>query len=200
MKDLKSDIFKICRMISGVSWQESGIEFTSEKGNWRWNDLWTLLINVGCNFEQSTLKDIKTWSNEDRYRPHIGMPGEGHYCLAAQMGHVSLCRAYEFLVGRTPFITTGIDFNSHYRGYNLHNGGRTQGRLAMGSSFDWKGERVFVTNFKDDKGALIACSYHPNPEGYGRGSKIKHRYTITNKDLLEARKLAKQRIDPVTTD
>ena len=153
-----------------------------------WHDLWALLINTGCRFEKETLKKIETDRNLSRYGPQVDMPDEGHYTLAAQMGHVSFCGAYEHLVGRKPFITKGISYDTYMSRYNVHNNNRTQGRLAVGSEFVWQGVKVRVTSFKDSSAALVACAYHPTEDGY-RGE-IKKRFTITHKALTEAHKKA----------
>jgi len=191
-KKFKTDIFKICNLIYENSWTQNGIDYTTEKSHWRWSDLWALLINIGCHFSDKSIKAITDWSNEDRYNPQISSPDEEHYHLAAQMGHVSFCRAYEHLRGRKPFIAKSVNYGyGRYRAYNCHNGSRTQGRLAMGCKLPWQGEQVTVTSFNDTDGYLIACAYHPPKSEDDYGNRIKKRFKITNDDLIQARKDSK---------
>ncbi len=178
---MKSSIFSICKMIGDVSWCQSGIEYTLEKSSWQWNDLWQLLINIGCRFEKDTLINIQKWCDESRYNLSISMPDEGHYASAAQSGHISFCMAYENLMGRVPFIKKGIAYHCSGRRYNCHNSDRSQGRLVIGCGFTWWGEDVIVTSFKDSENTLTACSYHTRKDGY-RG-KIKKRFKIAISDL-----------------
>ena len=105
--------------------------------------------------------------------------GEGYYNLAASVGNISACQAFETWTGRKPFIFPSDEkYNSPSR------------RLTLTDKFIWKGNPVKVTSFKDDQNTLIACSYKDPQDQYP--AKIKHIYKITNKDMAAERKWLKE--------
>lgn len=168
------------------------VSYTREKENGTMDQFWSMLISAGFCFEKEDLVQLRAWGEEDYYRTFYG-PHEGHYGLAVRESNGSFARAYEAYRGRKPFIYTGIGYGQRYGGFVCHGSGKTKGRLVIGVDFTWKGEGVRVTSFKDDKSALIACAYHPK-KGANDWSrlKVKKRFTITHKDLREAKKEKEQ--------
>jgi len=155
------------------------MNWTSEKANHVWSDFWFLLIKSGFAFEKTDLVSIKKFCSESRYNPTWYGVYEGHYSLAVRCGNLTFAYAYEKLYGRTPFIGFGFDYYDCCPKFSNHaTKAKSNGRLTLHTGFQWKGEIVKVTSFKDDEKSLIACAYHPDPEGYAP-SKIKKRFTIT---------------------
>lgn len=135
----------------------------------------SLCISSGMKFE---LTDIETLGK--RFRWHYwSSGGESFYSLACGLGHhneppnISAARSLEHHFGRPAYI-----LNGH--------------RLALGSRLQWEGEDVTVTSFtRGTHSAFIACSYHYSDRGEDVTWKIKHRYTITRKELKAMEKAAK---------
>ena len=169
------------------------MSLTRDKRCASWAEFWSLLISAGFKFEKDTLVKCRTMACQtNRYGPEFYYPSEGHYSLAVRSGNLSFAYAYEKLVRRISFIGTGLSYDNHpyVRPGTTR---KTQGRLVEGCEFMWEGEKVKVTTFRDDEKALIACAYHPDPEGY-RPSKIRRRFKITN-DMWAAEKRLKKLCD-----
>jgi len=159
------------------------MNYTREKANHVWMDFWYLVIKSGFVFTKTDLIDIKNYCHESSYNPSWCGVEEGHYSVAVRCGNLTFAYAFEKLYGRTPFIGIGLDYYDCWPSYSKHNSPPTMGRLVMGVSFQWQGEKVQVTSFNDEKKSLVACAYHKREGGY-RG-KIKKRFTITAKDFRE---------------
>ena len=188
MTDMESRLRTLYKTFSEAMWG-AGNGYTREKGYRAWEDFWSLMVCAQVQFADDDLKVLRKWSAESRYRGGQ-MPDEYHYSLAADDGNIGFCRAYEKLVGRKPFIWKGIDYGGT-RGFNVHRTvSKTQGRLIEDVWFTWQGEQVKVTSFNDEKGTLVACAYHPDPEGY-EPSKIRRRFTISHKDFKEEKRKLK---------
>jgi len=165
-------------------WQT--MNWTSEKAYAVWSAFWDLLISSGFAFKKTDLIAIKetcsccTGSN---YDPTWHGVSEDHYSLAVRCGNLTFAYAFEELNKRVPFIGVGLAYERCYPRFSNHTTQpKSSGRLVIGTEFLWKGEAVRVTSFKDEKNSLIACAYHPDPEGY-RPSRIKKRFTVTVKDF-----------------
>ena len=141
-----------------------------------------LAIEAGLKFD---LDDFAYIARSFRWG-HWAGDGEGFYCHAVAENSMPCIKAFEHYHMRKPFIVDDVAqwWDNHYT-Y------RNRGRLAVNSTFTWRGERVAVTSFNDKKGELIACSYKPREKderGYLIGSlKIKHVYKLTHKDLKRAK-------------
>lgn len=150
-----------------------------------------LACDIGLRFG---LEDFRHFDSRFRTGYWYGENGlETFYSRAVFFGNASAWKALEHYKARKPFIWKPSDLT-------LYGGGRCNNppRLTIGTTFQWKGERVTVTSFKDeDDPYVVACSY-TTPEGkecdscghqieYPR-EKILHRYTITHADLREAKK------------
>lgn len=158
------------------------MNYTREKANHVWLDFWFLLIKSGFAFEKTDLVSIWEYCGESSYNPTWYGVGEGHYSVAVRCGNLTFAYAYEKLRGRIPFIGFGLDYYDCWPKYSKHNSPPTMGRLVLATEFSWKGETVSVTSFNDEKKSLVACAYYPDPKGYAP-SKIKKRFTVTNKDF-----------------
>jgi hypothetical protein len=95
--------------------------------------------NAGFNFGY--------WCGNDGH-----MTGESFYRLAVQSKHryganPSAALAFEHWKGRTPFLIR--------RDPKL----KTPSRVAVGTSFEWYGERLTCTSFSETGDHLTACSY-----------------------------------------
>lgn len=110
----------------------------------------------------------------------FGVPmGEMFYSLAVETGNLSAAQSFEAWTDRPPFIADRVDH-------------RKRGRLAIGSTFQWRGETVAVTSFAEDGSYLTACTYRDrDTETYRR--KIKNRYTITEAGIREERRESAER-------
>jgi hypothetical protein len=154
-----------------------------------------LAVKLGLTFEEG---DINTIAERFRGGYWFGDNFESFYTCAVVYGNRSAWKAYEAHRNRTPFIWTPARLSETW-------GGGGQGinnppRLTVGCEFQWKGERVKVTSFNDDKEYLVAQSYKwnetKNCEKCGKAltypkQSIVHRYTITHEDLKEAKKAIK---------
>lgn len=163
------------------------MNWTGEKANRVWSDFWFLLISAGFVFEKNDLIAIKKTCfccTRSRYDPIWYGVDEGHYSLAVRCGNLTFAYAFEKLRGRIPFIGFGLDYCGCWPDFSKHGGSKNTGRLVMLTKFSWKGETVKVTNFNDKEHSLVACAYHPHPEGY-TPSKVKKRFTITIADFKQ---------------
>lgn len=162
------------------------MNWTSEKASHAWSAFWYLLISSGFVFEKNDLISIKktcSCCTGTRYDPVWYGVDEGHYSLAVRCGNLSFAYAYEKLKGRIPFIGIGLYYDRCWPSFSNHaTQYKSAGRLVRGTEFSWKGEKVSVTSFKDEKHSLIACAYHPDPQGY-TPSKVKKRFTISVADF-----------------
>ena len=162
------------------------MNWTSEKSDHAWGDFWQLLIMSGFCFDKDDLVLTKKYCSRSIYEPRWRGPGEGDYSLAVRAGNLSFAYAYEKFEGRMPFIGVGLDYSRCNPGFSNHaTQSKSAGRLVLGTMFRWQGETVKVTSFKDKDCALVACAYHPDPEGW-TPSKIKKRFTITTEDFKQA--------------
>jgi len=162
--------------------------WTPVKGSRVVTDFWFLFIGAGFYFAETDLIELKKWCEADIWRPLFHCPGEGHYSLAVHERNISFCRAYEKLVGRKAFIGKQIDYEDLPNRYTCcQTQKRTQGRLVINASFNWKSEKVTVTSFKDDDHSLVACAYYPRKDGY-KPNKIRKRFTITHKEYQKSQK------------
>ncbi len=161
-------------------------------------EFWSLLISAGFKFEKGTLVNLETMYYEtDRYGPVFCDPTEDHYSLAVRSGNLSFAYAYEKLIGRIPFIGTGLS----YPDYPYVRAGTTskhQGRVVEGCEFMWEDEKVKVTTFRDEEHALIACAYHPRDDGY-TPNKVKRRVKITH-DMWAAAKRLQNKVDKLEAE
>jgi len=164
------------------------MNWTSEKASHAWSAFWFLLISSGFAFEKNDLIEIRetcSCCTGSRYDPVWYGVYESHYSLAVRCGNLTFAYAYEKLRKRIPFIGFGLDYHRCYPGFSNHaTQAKSAGRLVLRTEFGWQGETVSVTSFKDNEHSLVACAYHPDPEGY-TPSKIKKRFTITVKDFKQ---------------
>ena len=111
----------------------------------------------------------------------------------------SAYQAFESYQGRDPFIWKDASLS-----VNTGDGPAGQGleRLVVGSRFQWMGEAVHVTSFRDgDNPAVVACSYTKTGDAVlcetckhqltWPKPKLLHRFRITQGDLSDARKVLK---------
>ncbi len=203
MKTTKTAVQKMFDAFVDGHWQT--MNYTWEKSSHTWSDFWLLLIMSGFCFDKDDLVVIKRKCSCTRYSPSWSGVDEGCYSLAIRAGNLSFAYAYEKLVGRIPFIGINLDYSYCFPSFSNHaTQSKSAGRLVIGTQFNWQGETASVTSFKDEEHSLIACAYHPNPEGY-RPSKIKKRFTITiskfkqmSSDLKKAAKLLSEAIAQAT--
>ena len=174
------------------------VSFTSDKCNRAFGAFWSLCISSGCRFGKDDLLALRQWEKEDSWNI-FHPPLEIHYSLAVLENNISFCQAYEKYKDRKPFIWKGIDYGYNRMGvYACHcTQDKSQGRLIRRAQFTWKGYRVEVTNFKDEKGSLIACAYDPDAEKRRHEQQDRRkpirRFTITNQQLLGAKSAAKDK-------
>lgn len=166
------------------------MNWTREKAHHVWSDFWFLLIHSGFAFEKTDLIEIKktcSCCTGARYDPRWYGVYEKHYSVAVRCGNLTFAYTVEKLWGRIPFIGFGLDYRRCWLEFSNHaTQSKSAGRLVMGTEFRWKDETVKVTSFNDKEHSLIACAYHPDPAGKGyTPSKIKKRFTITNKDFKD---------------
>lgn len=160
--------------------------------------LW-LAVESGMRFQ---LDDFSYISRH--YRPGYWMENvEDSYSRLVHSRNLSAIRSFEKWIGRKPFIADNLWYPRCVRG-----------RLCVGARFPWKEEQVVVTSFGRDGTYLIACTHvwrrweQPEEEGDpaprvrklrlsyekkkkvkdGPVKKVRHRYKITHKALLGARK------------
>lgn len=161
------------------------MDWTREKASHVWSDFWFLLISSGFSFDKTDLVSIRKFCSESTYNPSWYGVGEEHYSLAVRCGNLTFAYAYEKLRDRIPFIGFGLDYYDCYPKFSNHaTQAKSAGRLTLHTRFQWEGEIVKVTSFKDKEHSLIACAYHPDPKGY-TPSKIKKRFTITFADFKQ---------------
>jgi len=156
-----------------------------------------LAVKLGLTFNEGDLNVIALRFNGGYW---FGSNFESFYTCAVVYGNRSAWKAYEAHTKRIPFIWTPAHIREHW-------GGGGQGinnppRLTTGCEFDWKGERVTVTSFNDEKGYFVAQSYKWNetedcekcghPLVYPK-QEIVHRFTITHDDL-KAAKVARKKV------
>lgn len=186
-----STVQEIYKLFYESRW--AAVPQTTEKANGTMNAFWSVLISSGFKFEKRDLIELRAWAEENCRRAFYS-PHEGHYGLSVRESNISFAQAYEAYMGRKPFIFTGIDYGMRYSGFVCHGSGKTKGRLVVRADFRWKGEKVTVTSFNDEKNVLIACAYHPNKKADYCREKIRKRFTITHEDLQEAkRKLGEEK-------
>ena len=133
-----------------------------------------LAIDCGMTFYNDDFTKI---SNDLRMR--YWAHGEDVYTQAVKSNNISACKAIEIWLKRKPFIakfpislgTTGIGRTAC----------RKEGRIAVGTQFEWKGKQVTTTSFSKDGDSFLACSYKVTTQPYER--KIEKRYRITRKGL-----------------
>ncbi|AMV24546.1 hypothetical protein VT84_09135 [Gemmata sp. SH-PL17] len=153
-----------------------------------------LTIGAGFAFTKTDFEGLAKF----RHSYWIGADGEWVYSMAVAEGNYSAAAAFEEYMGRPPIIADKVSPAERHDSYAHLSGDRTSERLHVGCSFEWRGERVKVTSF-NDKGAAIACSYHP-AEGNGEYErKVKRRYAITRELVILDRAERKQR-DAITKD
>lgn len=164
------------------------MNWTAEKAYAVWSEFWFLLISSGFAFEKTDLVSIKKTCSCNtglRYAPAWYGVDEGHYSLAVRCGNLTFAYAYEKINGRVPFIGVGLDYGRCYPDFSNHaTQSKSAGRLVLGTEFNWKGETVKVTSFKDFAKSLIACAYYPDLRGY-TPSKVKKRFIISAKDFRQ---------------
>lgn len=161
-----------------------------------------LAVRIGMEFREG---DINLIANRFRGGYWFGAGFESFYRCAVEYGNRSAWKAYEAHVKRTPFIWTPADLRPSWGAGGQ--GMKNPPRLAVGATFRWKGEKVTVTSFNDDKGYLVAQSYtRPESEDCetcGRQKtwpkdKILHRYTITHDDFKTEKARIKKTVDSKT--
>lgn len=155
-----------------------------------------LAVEMGLHFEPDDLRDCHRGFRAGYW---VGESLEDFYRRAVCYGNASAWKCYETYCGRKPFIWPGASLSHNYGGGRM---GEGLPRLVEGAEFQWYGEAVIVTSFRDgDEPAVIACSYTRTPgekcprcpDCYSCGTsgkeKILHRYTITHAAIAEARKI-----------
>lgn len=116
--------------------------------------------------------------------------GEMFYQHAVLYGNATAWQSYEQHVGRKAFIIPGARCDrASGMGNGLMGGGLA--RLVVGARFNWKGELVTVTSFKDgdDPQSFVACSYKKAGK---YKEKIHHRFAITHQDIRDEKKARKE--------
>ncbi len=138
-----------------------------------------LRLAISSGFE---MKSMDWWAIYNRFRGNywMGVDAEWAYALAVQTNNVPAFTSYEDWAKRGPFIADDVEPGHCMDESRCWN--RQRGRLAVGFSFPWDGQRIHVTSFTQDGTHLIACSYS-DPDA----RKIKKRYRITAKDIQAAR-------------
>lgn len=142
---------------------------------------WPRLNGAMCDAMDLAIKAKFTFARDDfehaleEFRGNYWFDTEGFYARACHADNLSAAQSFEAWQRRPPFIVDDV-------------GGRKRGRVAVGSSFRWRGELVTVTSFPffpDGTDHFIACSY--------RGSKVKRIYTINVADIREERATTRER-------
>lgn len=131
------------------------------------------LITAGVKFEVDDVSEVLS-----RHNSGYWSDPEGWYSSAcgsehgAGGGNLSAAISLEKYLGRLPFIWAERT--------------KTPERLCVGSQFTWKGERVTVTSFDDEKKTLTACSYTSDRDHGSKkiGSTV---YALGEYRVLEAR-------------
>jgi hypothetical protein len=134
-------------------------------------------IRYGLEFHIDDFERLARSQTQSYHDTSIWRADEWEYSLAcgSERGRFnkSAALSYEKWRGRKPFLVADI-------------GSTTPTRIFVGRDFVWAGARVKCTSFNDKEGTLVACSYKPRAEGEYE-SKIDRRFTITHKDLKEAK-------------
>jgi len=181
--DLLDTVWRGCDRATSHSWSRVNSSMSSALA---------LAIGSGMKFGADDFAEI-----ERRYRFHYwggesrGGFAEGFYCTAVAEGNVSACQAFEKWKGRKPFIVDNVQPGTGAR-FAHRVGFRQSSRLCVGSRFTWDGREVTVTSFSEDGTYLTACTYHEPDQAHPYGVRVKQRYTITNRDIREQRRLLKQ--------
>lgn len=155
-----------------------------------------LAVKIGLKFGDGDINEIAKRFNGGYW---FGDDFEVFYTCAVVYSNRSAWKAYEARYKRVPFIWTPATLNDRWGG-----GGKgitNPPRLTIGCDFQWKGEKVIVTSFNDEKGYLVAQSYSRSKDAkcpecgqqtvWGK-DKILHRYTITHDDLKAEKKRLKK--------
>lgn len=180
---METTVRKMFNTFAKGNWRT--MNYTREKANHAWSAFWFLLIKSGFAFEKTDLVSIRKFCAESSYNPPWYGVSERHYSLAVRCGNLTFAYATEKLWGRIPFIGFNLDYRRCWPAFTNHaTQAKSAGRLVLYTEFGWKGETVSVTSFKDKEHSLIACAYHPDPEGYAP-SKIKRRFTIKAEDFRQ---------------
>ena len=167
---LLTTVWRGTNEVTGHSW---------ERLNSSMQDGLSLAIKSGMKFDKDDFHYIADhfrfyyWGGNDRH-----MLGERYYIQACAMPNVSAAISFESWVSRKPFVADVVKYGWQEEIE------RPRGRLAIGSTLFWNGEKVTVTSFSEDQTYLVACSYKPGDE---YPTKIKHQYKITHKDLKNYR-------------
>lgn len=161
-----------------------------------------LAVESGMEFNEGDFNSLYKRFNAGYWIGDTG--GESFYRLAVLYRNNSAWKTYEAATGRKPFIIEGASISSRdtYRGDGPM--GEGLARIVIGAEFKWKGETAKVTSFNDAKLSFTACSYTRTPyttcRAQGCGvitggghETLKHRYTITHADILEASKAKRKK-------
>lgn len=158
-------------------------------------DALSLAVRSGMQFN---LGDISVIFNRFRGGYWMGSDTEWFYKLAVIYRHSSAYQAYEKYASRKPFIVKGASIHT-----STGDGPAGQGlsRLIVGAEFQYNGERVQVTSFKDTDQTVIACSYADDGEfsqttckkcgetkTHWPKKKLARRYALTHADLKAGNK------------
>jgi hypothetical protein len=132
------------------------------------------LIAAGVKFEVDDVKKALV-----DFSGHYWDHSEGWYSSACGAehgdggGNLSAAISLEHFFERDPFIWAELT--------------KTPWRLYVGADFTWKGERVTVTSFDDEKHTLTACSYTLDHE-YDRDPRVGDlTYSLQGYRFVEAR-------------
>jgi hypothetical protein len=157
--------------------------FSWERLNRSMHHALTLAIDCGMKFD---LDDFNKFTSE--FRMHYWCDFDGAYTQSVKSNNLSACHALENTLNRKPFIAKfSTSLGEHIVGRTAY---RNESRIAVGTEFRWKNERVTVTSFAKDQSYIIACSYPPydyKTEGY-KERKPNHIFKISHEDLKEANK------------
>ena len=170
-----SPALELVRLVSDNAQEVGGHSWTRLNGDIC--DAVTLAIRAGLRFDEG---DFKAFTMIRHGRWILADAAERWYALAVEFDNRSACRSLELWRDRPIF--------QHPCG---------SGRLAVGATFAWQGERVEVTSFDDAKGTLTAVAHVRDEHGHPvRPARIARRFTISPADLLAARKAEKARTQP----
>lgn len=104
--------------------------------------------------------------------------GEGWYSTAVEYANESACQAIEHWRKRKPIVFDGR-------------------RVTVGTQIWWPERGIpggSVTSFKDDKEAVIICSYAIDPETQKRSDKPTKRITVTRSEFAERESTRKGKV------
>lgn len=158
-----------------------------------------LRLAIGSGFE-FTLGDMTYVFSNYRSGYWLGADQEWVYSSAIVEANLSAARSYEAAVVRKPFMANRVMVADCLR-FGHQAGVRDRERLHVGAKFNWQGDYVTVTSFRDD--VVVACAYHGEEFHKARanldaasslahaagvaeptwGSVIRKRYRITRLDL-----------------